>query len=289
MTTPAATSAATPAPATHVPARSPAPRISRRALTDDEILGLVETSPAKSRSLVGPRHRDVAILTGSQDAALAPDDDAVGLSARDNARSASSNSPRAQNQRGVIPNPAAPAEDVDSTVHDEDAGGSEGSAFSPSDAARELPPEAQSALDANPGLRRAWDDAQAYRETFSTPDAAREATTRLADLDRLDALFFSPSAEDHAELARFVASLDPAAFASLARAMQSLATNEERSLARDDNRQGVSPVGAQHAVPGANSWRRANHPPLLNGSPVNWCEAIQAFAGFPHSPEGSSL
>jgi hypothetical protein len=80
-------------------------------------------------------------------------------------------------------------------------------------------------LDANPDLRRAWDDAQSYRESFASPDDARNATALLADLDRMDALFFSRRPEDHAELARAVAGLDPAAFASLAQAMQGLATS----------------------------------------------------------------
>jgi hypothetical protein len=83
-----------------------------------------------------------------------------------------------------------------------------------------IPEPIRAALDANPDLRRAWDDAQAFRDTFASPEAARAATAQLADLDRLDALFFSRRPEDHAELARTVASLDPAAFASLAKAMQ---------------------------------------------------------------------
>lgn len=83
--------------------------------------------------------------------------------------------------------------------------------------------ELEAALAANPELRQAWDDARAYRETFRTPAEARSATAALADLARMDALFFSGRAEDHAELARVVASLDPAAFRSLARAMSEVA------------------------------------------------------------------
>ena len=81
---------------------------------------------------------------------------------------------------------------------------------------RENPGEAPGA---NPELKRAWQEAQAYREAFATPEEARAATVALADLDRMDALFFSARPEDHAELARTVADLDPKAFASLARAM----------------------------------------------------------------------
>ncbi len=85
----------------------------------------------------------------------------------------------------------------------------------------------RAALDTNPELRSAWDDAQAYRETFASPEEARAATALLADLDRMDALFFSRRPEDHAELARAVAALDPAAFASLAQAMSGLATEAQ--------------------------------------------------------------
>jgi len=105
---------------------------------------------------------------------------------------------------------ALPANSVDDNAHEN----------RPLEAGATNPESLRAALDANPDLRRAWDDAQAYRETFATPDDARAATARLADLDRLDALFFSRRAEDHAELARAVAALDPDAFASLAQAMQ---------------------------------------------------------------------
>ena len=114
----------------------------------------------------------------------------------------------------------------------------------------------RAAFDANPELRRAWQDAHAYRETFSTPEEARNATALLADLDRMDALFFSRRPEDHAELARAVAALDPAAFASLAHAMSGLATSVGAQSAAADARagaasgQGTTNVSsAQAAVP----------------------------------------
>jgi len=84
--------------------------------------------------------------------------------------------------------------------------------------------ELNAVLDANPDLRRAWDEATAYHETFSTPQEARTARARLVDLDRMDALFFSRRPEDHNELARAVAALDPSAFSSLAQAMAQLAS-----------------------------------------------------------------
>ena len=70
----------------------------------------------------------------------------------------------------------------------------------------------RAALDANPELRDAWREASAYRETFATPEEARAATAQLGDLNRMDALFYSRRPEDHAELAREVAKLDPEAF-----------------------------------------------------------------------------
>jgi hypothetical protein len=84
------------------------------------------------------------------------------------------------------------------------------------------PENLRAVFDANPELRQAWQDANAYREAFATPEDARAATAQLADFDRMDALFFSRRPEDHAQLARSIATLDPAAFASLAQAMAQL-------------------------------------------------------------------
>jgi hypothetical protein len=123
-----------------------------------------------------------------------------------------------------------------------------------SDAAALADPEnLRAVFDANPELRRAWQDAQAYRETFATPEEARTATGLLADLDRMDALFFSRRPEDHAELARAVASLDPAAFASLAQAMTSLASNAPAVILRSADSIGttknLSSTGAESSPP----------------------------------------
>ena len=85
------------------------------------------------------------------------------------------------------------------------------------------PTHLHAAFEANPELRVAWHDARSYREAFATPEAARAATGMLADLNRMDALFFSHRPEDHAQLAHAVADLDPVAFASLARAMSQVA------------------------------------------------------------------
>src|SRR6185437_15434610 len=81
----------------------------------------------------------------------------------------------------------------------------------------------QSVLEENPELRRAWDDASAYREMFATPEDAKAATGLLTELNQIDALFFSKRTEDHATLARHIAQMDPAAFALLAREIQRVA------------------------------------------------------------------
>ena len=113
------------------------------------------------------------------------------------------------------------------------------------------PAELRAALDANPELRRAWDDAQSYRETFATPEEARAATALLADLDRMDALFFSRRPEDHAELARAIAALDPGAFASLAQAMNGLATEAQSHRENSAGNQSVSTLPRQTGPVGA--------------------------------------
>ncbi len=83
----------------------------------------------------------------------------------------------------------------------------------------EVPQHLRSVLDANPELRSAWQQAKEYKQSFETPDKAREATALLADLNRMDSLFFSNRPEDHTQLARVVAELNPVAFQSFARAI----------------------------------------------------------------------
>ncbi|MGA8012256.1 MAG: hypothetical protein WB949_07510, partial [Candidatus Acidiferrales bacterium] len=159
--------------------------------TDDEILGPEVAHPAlapNSSTLSSRQRAEVWSDEGS----------AVGV--RDDARA----------------DAASPATSPEN--REQDAGGTQAPE----------PEVLRATLDANPELRRAWDEAQAYRETSATPEEARTATALLADLDRMDALFFSRRPEDHAELARAVANLDPAAFASLAQAMQGLSTEPQR-------------------------------------------------------------
>ena len=152
------------------------------------------------------------------------------------------------------PDPAQAAFDFDALSDAESAPTNETPLAAPSGAPDPAadPANFRGIFEANPELRQAWQDAQAYRETFASPEAARAATAQLADLDRMDALFFSRRPEDHAELARVVATLDPAAFTSLAQAITTLAA-------------APSSVGAWHAMPGEHAWLPASHPPSLRG------------------------
>jgi len=108
---------------------------------------------------------------------------------------------------------------TDSGVQDKDA--------SPDATVDAEPVNLRAIFEANPDLRRSWHEANAYRKTFATPEEARTATAALADLNRMDALFFSRSPEDHAQLAQRVAELDPAAFQSLANAMNDLSAQRQ--------------------------------------------------------------
>lgn len=96
--------------------------------------------------------------------------------------------------------------------------------------------EYRDVFEAKPELKRAWDEARAYREMFATPEEARAATKMAADLRAMDALFFSKRPEDKVELARLVAELDADAFEALARAMKNLASERKGSTAAGDAR-----------------------------------------------------
>jgi hypothetical protein len=114
------------------------------------------------------------------------------------------------------------------------------------------------ALGANPELKRAWEDVQAYRESFRTPAEARTATAALADLDRIDSLFFSNRPKDHAELARVVASLDPSAFRSLARAMSEVAKEGARAPSDHAHSEGAAATTKGPAASKTEAGRNAN-------------------------------
>src|SRR5690242_19021023 len=196
--------------------------------------------------------------------------------------------------------PAQSNFDFDATTDAESAPPSEGAAAAPAsnpadETAAADPANYRNIFEANPELRRAWQDANAYRETFSTPEAARAATAQLADLDRMDALFFSRRPEDHAELARAVATLDPEAFASLAQAITTLASAPP--LPRDD----ASSVGAQEVgppgrrlvepggsvVPGANTWQHDTHPASTSGRAGNVAQVFRPEGLRPQSDHPS--
>jgi hypothetical protein len=108
------------------------------------------------------------------------------------------------------------------------------------------PERLRGVLNANPELRAAWEDAQAYRQVFATPGEAQAATALLGDLNRMDALFFSRRPDDHTQLAQAIAELDPAAFASFARAANA---HLENSAARGQSNSEVSsPLSRAHSV-----------------------------------------
>jgi hypothetical protein len=234
---PAASSAATSIPA---PSRNAPPAAAPPRATDDEILGIV--SPRKNAT------RNAAQLEFDFDAA----DAANGNSSQESTVGARHAVPErdawhdAHSSRGVIPSEASavsssgPAQPVRADAQSRNLS-------SPDQVTTAEPAHLRAAFDANPELRAAWHDAGAYRESFSTPEAAREATALLADVNHMDALFFSRRPEDHAALARAIANLDPAAFASLANAMNGIATDPS--------------VGARHAVPERDVWHGAAHSP----------------------------
>jgi hypothetical protein len=163
------------------------------------------------------------------------------------------------------------------------------------------PAHLRATFDANPELRAAWRDASAYRESFST----REATALLADVNHMDALFFSRRPEDHAALARAIANLDPAAFASLAHAMGREAANVAHLFRGEDStadagRQGstdagnqiadawqssqISSVGTRHAVPERDAWHGAAHSPHGVIPPAMRNEGTEASAASSSGP-----
>jgi hypothetical protein len=265
--------------------------------TDDEILGLDTPSPRRS---------DPAQLAFDFDAPSAD-------TWRDPASSASHDGHR-HPERSAPVSSSVFAASANTPAH-----ASEGPLFDAADSSAPATSERQSSapaadpahfrgiFEANPELRQAWHDAEQYRATFASPEAARAATAQLADLDRMDALFFSHRPEDHAELARAVATLDPQAFAGLAHAITALASGNVAQVFRPEAfrpssagtplannsaqmpstntwhdaahlpspRGDGSSVGAQHAVPGTNTWRDAAHPPTPNGPVIPRSEATR--------------
>lgn len=215
----AATTATKPAPAgnnaTGARVENPAGRSAY--LTDDEILGLVSDAMARDRE-----HS-----RGTEE------DPARNVRHRKNAHGADV----AAGEIGTI----AGNGETDASSADGEGDAGDPGAINVADGS--VPENLRAAIEENPELRQAWQDAQDYREIFATPQAAREATAMLGDLNRLDALFFSRRPEDHAELAKTVAQLDPSAFASLARAMAAVAAQQNGGTGT------ASGAAATHAAP----------------------------------------
>ena len=301
---PAASSGSTSIPA---PSRNVTPAAAPPRATDDEILGIA--SPRKNPT------RNVDQLEFDFDAADAANGDSAQQStvgARHAVPERDAWHDAAHSLRGVIPSEASavsssgPAQPVRADAKSRNLSSADRAADANATAAE--PAHLRAAFDAYPELRAAWRDAGAYRESFSTPQAAREATAILADVKHMDALFFSRRPEDHAALARAIANLDPAAFASLANAMAEFARSanpQTANVARlfrgedsaaDAGRQGstnagnqiadawqpsqISSVGARHAVPERDAWYSAAHSPRSVIPPALRNEGSEASAAL---------
>ena len=234
-----APAAPSPTTSTSVPSRNAAPAAPPRA-TDDEILGI--TSPRKNPP------RDTQQLEFDFDAASS------------------------SQSHDVIPSEASallssePAMPVRTDAQSRNLSSNDRADSPAAHTSIPEPAHLRATFDANPELRSAWRDASAYRESFATPDAARQATALLADVNHMDALFFSRRPEDHASLARAIANLDPAAFASLAEAMQSIAAGsvaqasaERRLMEMTTVPQATTSPIAPHLQPRANPPENAPH------------------------------
>lgn len=84
-------------------------------------------------------------------------------------------------------------------------------------------------FESNPELAEAWRDARGFREIFPTVETARAAGAQVAELARLDTLFFSNRPESHAELAAAIFRLNPTAFRSLSQMMHAISKNNGES------------------------------------------------------------
>lgn len=170
--------------------------------TDDEILGLATDAPPANRTRrIQPVRRDVKGV-------------------------ASEMAPAARGLAEAGTNGAAAAGESPGSQKAEQAAASQASEMASE------PEELKAVFEANPELRQAWHAEKAYREIFPNVEAAREiaalfptidqaraAQSQLAELEQIDSWFFSGQPEAHAELAATVYRMNPAAFRSLAQAM----------------------------------------------------------------------
>ncbi len=128
------------------------------------------------------------------------------------------------------------------------------------DAGLEMPQEYREVFEANPELKRAWDDAQGYRRVFATPEEAQDATRILEDVKTLDRLFYSNRTEDHTRLAHLVAELDPASFASFAKAMDAVAIEAQAQGKRREPASAVSSAVSSTVERAADrAWTQTNN------------------------------
>jgi hypothetical protein len=232
------------APRSNSPARSAAePARASAAATDDEILGL--TTNARRRD---SRRVQAPAETGGEEQDL----DQLELDfANDNRQRNGQTTGSASSSASVTQNAA---QNGGAEIGNDPAGAAAEAAIA---AGAAEPAHLKAAFEASPELRAAWHEAKAYRETFATPQEARAATGMLADLNRMDALFFSRRPEDHAQLARAVADLDPVAFASLARAMTQVAQTAGATFPAIAARSANAPrSAAPHSAPDASSTTR---------------------------------
>jgi hypothetical protein len=253
-----APAAPSPATSTSSPSRNAAPAAPPPRATDDEILGI--TSPRKNPP------RDANQLEFDFDAADATNN-------ADVLRTAGTLSDALAARPASLP-----------SAQDENSNAPAAQASNARAASIPEPAHLRATFDANPELRAAWRDASAYRESFATPDAARQATALLADVNHMDALFFSRRPEDHAALARAIANLDPAAFTSLANAMQTIAAG---SVAQSilTVPQVTNSAIAPHLQPRANASENAPHATFSHDESSNQPRATQAQARMPVLPE----
>lgn len=176
----------------------------------------------------GPAARtayDEPLATGLQNNAT--DDEILGLGVRTRARKHLSENGAQPESGDDTPNSQA----MNTRESETDDGDQAGEARADAQVADE-PAQFREIFDANPELRDAWRESHAYKESFTTPEEAKLATGQIADLRAMDTLFFSKDAKDHAELARFVAKLDAAAFNSLAEAMGRVAKETASTIGR---------------------------------------------------------
>jgi hypothetical protein len=257
---------ATLAPTSSAPSSNTAPAAPPPRATDDEILGI--TSPRKTPT------RDTAQLEFDFDAAdSANNADALrtGGTLSDALAARPAPLPSAQNE-----NSNARATSLPEPAH------------------------LRATFDANPELRAAWRDASAYRESFATPDAARQATALLADVNHMDALFFSRRPEDHTSLARAIANLDPGTFTSLANAMQTIAAGsahasapypvaqapaDRRLMEMTSVPQVTTSTVAPHLQPRGNASENAPQAAASHNEGSTQPHATQAQAGMPVLPD----